>query len=452
LPWYRRHGTVDAGISYTKSRGLSIAYAVRGEGPIDLVVVPGFVSHLEAGLGQPAIGNFVRRLSSFARTIVFDKAGTGLSDPVEDATTLEERMEDLVAVLDAVGVERVALFGVSEGAPMCALFAATHPERTRALIMYGSYAKGIAAEGYPWAPVREQVELGSELIEEEWGTGIFLDVYAPSRADDPEFARWWAQYQRLAASPGMAKAVARLAAEIDIREVLPAISVPTLVLHRSGDLLWPVEGAEFVSQQIEGSRFVVIDGIDHFPFVGDTDALLSEVETFLTGSRAEPHPERQLLTVLFTDIVDSTKRGAELGDRRWRELLEGHDEVVRDRLDRFRGQEVKTTGDGFLATFDSPTRAVECAAAIRTSVQQLGLELRAGLHTGECEVSRGDVAGVAVHIASRIQAAAQPGQILVSNTVRELLAGSGLTLVDEGMHELKGLDGSWSLFAVKTDG
>jgi class 3 adenylate cyclase len=439
---------VDAGISYTKSRGLSIAYAVRGEGPIDLVVVPGFVSHLEAGLGQPAIGNFVRRLASFARVIVFDKAGTGQSDPVEEATTLEERMEDLAAVLDAVGAEDVALFGVSEGAPMCALFAATHPERTRALVMYGSYAKGIATEDYPWAPVREQIELGSELIEEEWGTGVFLDVYAPSRADDPEFARWWAQYQRLAASPGMAKAVARLAAEVDIREVLPAISAPTLVLHRSGDLLWPVEGAEFVSQQIEGSRFVVIDGIDHFPFVGDTDALLSEVETFLTGSRAEPHPERQLLTVLFTDIVDSTRRGAELGDRRWRELLEGHDEVVRGQLDRFRGQEVKTTGDGFLATFDGPARGIQCARAIAQGVRPLEIEVRAGLHTGECEIRDNDIGGIAVNIGARISTLAGPSEVLVSSTVRDLVVGSDFDFEPRGSHSLKGVPGEWSLFSV----
>jgi class 3 adenylate cyclase len=439
---------VNADISYTKSRGLSIAYSVRGDGPIDLVVVPGFVSHLEAGLEQPAIAGFLRRLSSFARVIVFDKAGTGLSDPVEDATTLEERMEDLVAVLDAVGAERVALFGVSEGAPMCALFAATHPERARALIMYGSYAKGIGTEDYPWAPAREQVEMGGEMIELEWGSGVFLDVYAPSRADDPEFARWWAQYQRLSASPGMAKAVARLAAEVDIREVLPAISVPTLVLHRSGDLLWPVEGAEFVSEQIEGSRFVVVDGIDHFPFVGDTDALLSEVETFLTGSSAEPHPERQLLTVLFTDIVDSTRRGAELGDRRWRELLEGHDDVVREQLARYRGQEVKTTGDGFLATFDGPARGIQCAQAISQGVRPLEIEVRAGLHTGECEIRGEDIGGIAVNIGARISTLAGPSEVLVSSTVRDLVVGADFDFESRGSHALKGVPGEWSLFSV----
>jgi class 3 adenylate cyclase len=439
---------VEAEVSYTKSRGMNIAYAVNGEGPIDLVVVPGFVSHLEAAFEQPAIGRFIRRLTSFARVIVFDKAGTGLSDPVEEATTLEQRMEDLTAVLDAVGCERVALFGVSEGAPMCALFAASHPARTRALIMYGSYAKGVADEDYPWAPLQAQVELGSEMIEEEWGRGVLLDVYAPSRAEDPDFVRWWARYQRLAASPGMARAVARLAAEVDIREVLPAISAPTLVLHRSGDLLWPVEGAEFVSKQIEGARFVVCEGVDHFPFVGDTEALLSEVEDFLTGSRAEPDPERQLLTVLFTDIVDSTRRGAELGDRRWRELLEGHDEIVRAQLGRFRGREVKTTGDGFLATFDGPARGIQCAQAITRGVRPLGIEVRAGLHTGECEVRGDDIAGITVNIGARVSALAGSGEVLVSSTVRDLVVGSDFEFEPRGAHTLKGVPGEWSLFAV----
>jgi class 3 adenylate cyclase len=441
-------GRVEAEIAYTKSRGLNIAYAVSGDGPLDLVVVPGFVSHIEAAFRQPGIARFMRRLASFARVTVFDKAGTGLSDPVEEATTLEERMEDLVAVLDAVGADPVALFGVSEGAPMCALFAAGHPSRTRALIMYGSYAKGVVDDDYPWAPRREQVELGAEMIEELWGSGVLLDVYAPSRAEDPEFARWWAQYQRLAASPGMARAVARLAAEVDIREVLPTISVPTLVLHRAGDLLWPVEGARFLSEQIEGARFVVCEGSDHFPFVGDTDALLSEIEGFLTGSRTEPDPERQLLTVLFTDIVDSTRRGAELGDRRWGELLEGHDALVREQLARFRGREVKTTGDGFLATFDGPARGIECARAIAAAVRPLDIEVRAGLHTGECEVRGEDIGGIAVNIGARICSLAGPGEVLVSGTVRDLVAGAGLEFLPHGSHTLKGVPGEWALYAV----
>ena len=375
-------------ISYAKSRGLSIAYLQIGAGPIDLVVVPGFVSHLEEAIHQPAISDFVARLATFARVIVFDKAGTGLSDPTAGVSTLEERMEDLTAVLDAVGAEKVAMFGVSEGAPMCALFAAVHPDRTRALVLYGSYAKGIADESYPWAPIQLQVDRGIELIEEDWGKGALIDLYAPSVADDPEVLRWWSHYQRVSASPGMATEAARLASEVDIREVLPTIAAPTLVLHRSGDMLWPVEGARYVSEQIQGAQLVVLDGIDHFPFVGDTEPLLSEVESFLTGSRQEPEPDRKLLTVLFTDIVDSTERGAELGDSRWRELLEAHDRAVRDRLERHHGTEVKTTGDGFLATFDGPARGIECALEIADAMRPLGIDVRAGLHTGECRGPR----------------------------------------------------------------
>jgi class 3 adenylate cyclase len=435
-------------ISYAKSRGLNVAYAVAGDGPLDLVVVPGFVSHLEAAFGQPAISNATRRLSSFARVIIFDKPGTGLSDPTPGPSTLEERMEDLTAVLDAVGSERAALFGVSEGAPMCALFAASHPERTEALIMYGSYAKGIAGDDYPWAPLQEQVDLGGEMIEEEWGTGVMLEVYAPSKLDDPDFARWWAQYQRQAASPGMARATADLASEVDIRDVLPAISVPTLILHRKHDSLWPVEGARYISEQIEGAKLVELDGIDHFPFVGDSEAVFGEVESFLTGSRRMPEPERQLLTVMFTDIVDSTKRGAEMGDRLWHNLLDGHNEVVREQLERFRGREVSTAGDGFLATFDGPARAIACATEITRGVKPLGIEVRAGLHTGECEIRGDDIGGITVNIGARISAMAGPGEVLVSRTVRDLVVGSNIEFEPRGTHPLKGVPGEWEVFAA----
>jgi pimeloyl-ACP methyl ester carboxylesterase len=416
-------------ISYAKSRGLNVAYAVAGDGPLDLVVVPGFVSHLEAAFGQPAISNATRRLSSFARVIIFDKPGTGLSDPTPGPSTLEERMEDLTAVLDAVGSERAALFGVSEGAPMCALFAASHPERTEALIMYGSYAKGIAGDDYPWAPLQEQVDLGGEMIEEEWGTGVMLEVYAPSKLDDPDFARWWAQYQRQAASPGMARATARLASEVDIREVLPAISVPTLILHRKHDSLWPVEGARYISEQIEGAELVELEGIDHFPFVGDSEAVFGEVESFLTGSRRMPEPERQLLTVMFTDIVDSTKRGAEMGER-------------------FRGREVSTAGDGFLATFDGPARGIACAEEITRAVRPLGIEVRAGLHTGEVEIRGEDIGGMTVNIGARISAMAGPGEVLVSGTVKDLVVGSDIEFEPRGSHPLKGVPGEWDVFVA----
>jgi class 3 adenylate cyclase/pimeloyl-ACP methyl ester carboxylesterase len=421
---------------------------VAGSGPLDLVIVPGFVSHQEAGFRQPAISRALRRLGSFARVISFDKPGTGLSDPTKGPSTLEERMDDLTAILDAVGSEKAALFGVSEGAPMSALFAATHPDRTEALVMYGSYAKGIADDDYPWAPMQVQAEMGAEMIEVEWGTGVMLDVYAPSKAGDPEFVRWWSQYQRLAASPGMARAVAELASEVDIRDVLPAILVPTLVLHRTGDLLWPVEGARFIAEQIDGAKFVECEGEDHFPFVGDSEALFGEVESFLTGSHGAPITERQLLTVMFTDIVDSTKVGAEMGDRRWRDILESHDDVVRQELDRFRGRAVKTTGDGFLATFDGPARAIECARAIASSVRPLGIEVRAGLHTGECEIRGDDIAGITVNIGARISALAGAGEVLVSGTVKDLVVGSDIAFDERGTHPLKGVPGEWSVFAA----
>jgi len=439
---------VDPEIAYAKSRGLSIAYSVTGDGPLDLVIVPGFVSHQEAALEYPPLARATRRLASFARLISFDKPGTGLSDPVEGAPTLEERMEDLHAVMDAVGVERAALLGASEGAPMSALFAATHPDRTRALIMYGSYAKGLADEEYPWAPEPEQLEAAATEIGARWGSGIWLDAFAPSIADDPTVVRWWAHFQRLAASPAMAEAVIRLAAEIDIREVLAVIFVPTLVLHRTGDLLWPVEGARFVADRIPDARLVELPGIDHFPFAGDTDSWLAEVELFLTGELHAPEVDRQLLTVLFTDIVGSTERASELGDRRWRDLLERHDAAVRTELGRHGGREVKTVGDGFLATFSGPARAIGCARAIAASVQSLGLEVRAGLHTGECEVIDDDIAGMAVNIAARVGALASPGEVLASSTVKDLVVGSGIEFEPRGSHSLKGVPGEWNLFAV----
>ena len=310
---------------------MNVAYAVVGDAPLDLVLVPGFVSHLEASFEFPPIQRATRRLTRFARVITFDKPGTGLSDPVEGVPTLEERMEDLTAVLDAAGAERAALFGVSEGAPMSALFAATYVDRVAALVMYGSYAKGSWADDYPWAPTNEQAAAGAELIEEGWGQGIWLDALAPSFRADPPLARLWARYERQAASPAMAKAISRLATEVDVRDVLPAISVPTLVLHRTGDMSWPVDGARYIAEHIAGARLVELDGNDHFPFAGDVGALIDEIESFVTGAPAAPEHDRRLLTVLFTDIVGSTERAAELGDRRWRMLLERHDELVRRR-------------------------------------------------------------------------------------------------------------------------
>jgi pimeloyl-ACP methyl ester carboxylesterase len=440
---------VEADIRYAQSRGLSVAYAESGEGELDLVVVPGFVSHLEVGLEQPLLAQMFRRLASFARVITFDKPGTGLSDPVSGAPTLEERMEDLRAVMDAAGAERAALLGASEGAPMSALFAATHPGRVRALIMYGSYARGTASADYPWAPSPDQIAAAVEAIGELWGTGAMLEAFAPSVAGEPDYVRWWARFQRMAASPAMAKAVVELAAEIDVTDVLPGIRVPTLVLHRTDDMLWPVEGARFVAERIPGARLVEVPGIDHQPWVGDVEPLMAEIESFLTGARHAPEPDRQLLTVLFTDIVGSTGRAAELGDHRWRELLETHDQCVRGKLDAHRGLEVKTTGDGFIATFDGPARAVHCALEICEAVGPIGVQVRAGVHTGECEVTGDDVVGIAVNIGARVGDLAGPGEVLVTGTVKDLVVGSSLDFEPRGTHELTGVPGEWNLFAAR---
>ena len=439
---------IEPRIAYAESRGLKVAYAVMGDAPLDLVFVPGFVSHVEALLEFPPIARPIGRLTRFARVIVFDKPGTGLSDPVEGVPTLEQRMEDLTAVLDAAGVERAALFGASEGAPMSALFAATHVERVIALVMYGSYAKGAWAEDYPWAPTPEQTAAGVELIEEGWGQGFWLDVYAPSFAEDPKLVRWWARYERQAASPTMAKAISQLATEVDVREILPAIRVPTLVVHRKGDIAVPVEGARYIAERIRGARLVELDGCDHFPFAGDVDALIDEVESFLTGARPVRPVDRRLLTVLFSDIVGSTERAAELGDRRWRSLLERHDEIARVQIEREGGRAVKATGDGFLATFEGPARAIQCARALHSATEPLGIELRAGIHTGECEVMGDDIGGVCVHLAARVCGLAGPGEVLVSRTVKDLVVGSGIEFSERGVHELKGIPGEWELFSV----
>jgi class 3 adenylate cyclase/dienelactone hydrolase len=439
---------IEPRIGYANSRGLNVAYAVVGDGPLDLVFVPGFVSHLEAAFEFPPIERAIRRLNRFARVISFDKPGTGLSDPVEGVPTLEERMEDLTAVLDAAGVERAALFGASEGAPMSALFAATYVDRVSALVMYGSYAKGSWAEDYPWAPTPEQAAAGADLIADGWGQGFSLDVFAPSFAADPALVRWWARYERQAASPAMARAISRLATEVDIREVLPAISVPTLVLHRTGDMSWPVDGARYIAERIPGATLVELEGRDHFPFAGDVDALIDEVESFLTGARPAREADRRLLTVLFTDIVGSTARAAELGDSRWRTLLERHDELVTAEIERHGGRVVKTIGDGFLATFEGPARSIRCARALGASTAPIGIEIRAGIHTGECELIGDDIGGMCVHLAARICGLAGPGEVLVSRTVTDLVVGSDIEFLEHGAHVLKGVPGQWELFSV----
>jgi len=438
-------------IKYAKSGDVHIAYQVIGDGPLDLVIVWGWISHLEEQWENPRIARFLHRLASFSRLILLDKRGTGLSDRVSIAElpTLEQRMEDVHAVMDAAGAKSAALLGISEGGPMCALFAATYPERTRALVLYGTYARWIYEPDYPWAPTREVHDKAFAAYEQSWGSTIGLRAMAPSLADDPDTREWWARNQRLAASPGAAIALYRMNIEIDIRHVVPAISVPTAVLHRAQDKLIKVECGRYLAERIAGAKYVELEGEDHLPWAGDADAVLDEIEEFLTGIRRGPEPDRVLATVFFIDIAGSTERAAALGDAKWRELLERYYRLVRRELGRFRGKEVDTAGDGFFATFDGPARAVRCACAIRDAVTSLGIEVRAGLHTGECEISGPKLTGIAVHIGARVASKAGTGEILASSTVRDLVAGAGLQFEDRGTHELKGVPGEWRLFAAE---
>jgi class 3 adenylate cyclase len=435
---------------YAKSGDVHIAYQVTGEGPLDLVFVPGFVSHLEADWNSPLQTRFIERLSSFSRLIRFDKRGTGLSDRVP-IPTLEQRMDDVRVVMDAVGSEQAALYGVSEGGPMSLLFAATYPARTTALVIYGSYARRLWAPDHPFGRTRAEWDEIVQRLEREWGGPVAVDVWAPSRIHDERFQEGWAAYLRSAASPGAAAAVMRMNGEIDVRHVLPVIRVPTLILHRLGDRLTSIDQARVIARGIAGAKLVELPGIDHHPTAGDADAIVDEIEEFLTGVRHGPEPDRVLATVLFTDIVGATEKAAALGDRRWRDLLEGHHDLVRHQLGRFRGREIDTAGDGFLATFDGPARAIRCARAVSDGVRALGLEVRAGLHTGEVEMLGDKVSGLAVHIGARVAAAAGPGEVLVSSTVKDLVAGSGLRFQDRGVRTLKGVPGEWQLFAVERE-
>jgi class 3 adenylate cyclase len=433
---------------YAKNGDVHIAYQVVGDGPLDLVYVPGWISHLEYAWEEPSHARFLERLASFSRLIMFDKRGTGMSDREVDVPALEERMDDVRAVMDEVASERAAIFGISEGGNMSVLFAATHPDRTVALVTFGIFAKRIRSEDYPWAPTPEERQRWYESLEREWGGPAELRTLAPTVAEDERFARWWATYLRHGASPRAALTLARTNTQIDVRDVLPTITVPTLVIHRTGDRDVKIEEARYIAGRIPRARLVELSGEDHLAYVGDQDAVLDEIEEFLTGVRRGPEPDRVLATVLFTDIVGSTERAAELGDRRWRDLLDQHHATIRRALSRFRGREVDTAGDGFLATFDGPARAVRCARSIIEEIRGLGVEIRAGLHTGECEVAGEGIRGIAVHIGARVAGVAAPGEVLVSSTVKDLVAGSGIRFEDRGERELKGVPGRWRLFAA----
>jgi pimeloyl-ACP methyl ester carboxylesterase len=434
---------------YAKSGDVNIAYQVTGEGTFDLVLVPGWVSHLENSWEEPSIARFLHRLSSFSRLILIDRRGTGLSDPVTTLPTIEQRMDDVRAVMDAVGSKKAALFGLSEGGPMCIVFAATYPERTSALVLYGTFARGLYDPEYPWGVAPVKLERFLERIDREWGTGMTAKIFAPSIAQDEQQVQSWGRFERLAVSPGAARALIHITMNTDVRHALPVIQVPTLVLHKIDDPVIHVGCARYIAERIAGAKYVELPGSDHFPWTDDANAILDEVQEFLTGDRHHPEPDRMLATVMFTDIAGATERAVEMGDRQWRDLLEQHHHLVRSKLHRFRGREVDTTGDGFLATFDGPARAIESACAIQKAVAKIGLAIRVGLHTGECEVMDGKISGIAVHIGARVMAQARPGEVLVSSTVKDLVAGSGLRFVDRGKHNLKGIPGEWHLFTVE---
>jgi pimeloyl-ACP methyl ester carboxylesterase len=432
-------------IRYARSGDVNVAYQVTGDGPFDLVLVPGFFSHLEVDWEHPDSARFLERLASFARLVRFDKRGTGLSDRTVGSPDLETRMDDVRAVMDAVGSREAALFGYSEGGPMSILFAASHPERTRALVLYGSYANRLRRDDYPWAPTwEERVRVAAEL-ERAWGENVDLSTMIPGA--DPAMAAWFQRRGRAALSPAAASDLILMNSKVDVREVLPSVQCPTLVLHRTGDLDSRVDEGRFIAERIPGAQFVELPGHVHVPWI-DADQIVDEVEEFLTGVPPVRSSRRSLATILFTDLVGSTDRARELGDSAWASLLHRHHEVVRRQLALFGGVEVDTAGDGFLALFDGPARAVRCGLAVRDALGALGLEVRVGVHTGEVEHTEERPRGIAVHLAARVLGAAAAGEVLVTRTTRDLVEGSGLEFEDRGDHQLKGIEGPRALYAA----
>jgi pimeloyl-ACP methyl ester carboxylesterase len=434
---------------YARSGDVHIAYQVFGEGDLDIVLVNGFINHVEMVWEHEQFRWALEALASFARVITFDRRGSGLSDPVTGAPTLEERMDDVRAVMDAAACERASLVGISEGVPMSILFAATYPHRVRALVCCGGLARSTYDEDHWWQiPADALRESGRELVMPYWGQGITLEVAAPSRADDPASRAFYGRLERATASPGMMASLFQMFLDTDVRDVVPTVNVPALVFHNTHDRLVNVRNGRWLAEHLPNARLVELPGIDHAVWYENAPVVLGELQEFLTGTRHGPDPERVLATVLFTDIVDSTRTAAELGDSRWRQVLEGHHRAVREALERFDGREVKSTGDGFLMTFDGPARGIRCAHAILRSAQTLGIRLRAGLHTGECELMGDDIGGIAVHIAARVSALAGADEVLVSRTVKDLVAGSGITFDDRGTHTLAGVPDTWQLYAA----
>jgi class 3 adenylate cyclase len=434
---------------YAKSGDVSIAYQVVGDGPLDLIVVPGWISHLDLHWEMLGFEDWVRRLTRFCRLILFDKRGSGLSDRDVGDSTLEERMDDLRAVLDAVGSERSAVLGFSEGGPLAMVFAASCPERVHALVLFGTFTSTREAPDFPeGAELAISVEGLSQAVEHAWGEGTTLAQISPSLKDVPAAREFMGRFERAGLSPRAARTHLDWIRSIDTRSVAENLHVPTLVAHRADDKLIPVAGGRWLGSHIPGARYVELPGDDHAPWSGDATTLVDAMQEFLTGSRGPVDVDRVLATVLFTDIVGSTERAVALGDRAWHEVLDRHHALVRDEIRRHRGDEQDTAGDGFFATFDGPARAVHCAARIRDAVRSLDLEVRAGVHTGECERLDDKVAGIAVHTGARVMAAAAPGEVLVSSTVKDLVAGSGLRFAERGARTLKGIPGEWNLFAV----
>ena len=432
--------------------GTSIAYQVIGEGPVDLVYASGLFSNVDMMWDEPAWAHLLGRLASFSRLIVLDMRGVGLSDRGPEPPTIELQRDDIAAVMDAVGSEKAIVFGGARASAMSMLFAATHPQRTSALVLYAPVAKTVSAPDFPhgiWKNPEDQEEFFQRFVH-DMGTGRNVELDAPSMAKDERFVRWWARFERSLASPSAFEEHARILAAIDVRQVLPAIHVPTLVIHRKGDRIVLDRQARYVADHIEGARLALLPGEDHIPFVGDADGLVDEVEAFVTGARPAPRVDRLLATVLFTDIVGSTERQAALGDSGWKELVQSHHAVVRDRIERFRGQEQDTAGDGFFVRFDGPAQAIRCAQEIVSAVWPLGIEVRAGVHTGECELVEGKCSGLSVSIGARVMAHANASEVLVSQTVKDLVAGSALVFEGAGEHELKGVPDTWHLYRVVT--
>ncbi len=426
---------------YTKSGDVHVAYQVFGEGQVNFVFVPGFISQIENYWDEPGFARWLRRLGSFARVVLFDKRGTGLSDRLSELPGMDLRMDDVRAVMDAAEFDKAVVMGISEGGSLAALFAAHHPTRCQALILYGAFARFTS-----WFPTEESLEELFQYIDSDWGSGASIPRFAPSKADDPAFMQWWGKFERLGATPGDAITIMRMNSQIDITDVLPTIQVPTLVIHRTDDVTIEVQAGRDLAERIPNAKYVELSGADHLPWVGDTERITQEIEEFITGSKSAPVIDRVLATILFTDIVDSTARADAMGDQAWRDVLDAHDKAVRQELVRFRGNEVKSLGDGFLATFDGPARAIHCAQAIRSALLQFGLEVRIGVHTGEVELADNDVRGIAVHIASRVANLGNANEILVSRTVKDLVAGSGIKFEDFGTHTLKGVPDDWQLF------